>query len=159
MPAFVIAHRATIHWNSPERDFLAGTYSRAHTWRFDGGLTVPAAASPHNVPSIHTDVSAIDPEEAFVAAIASCHMLTFLYLAFRSGVNIIAYDDEAVGEIAVNAQGASWVSSVTLHPKLAFGNARSAPAADVIARLHHEAHTQCFIANSVKTHVSILPPA
>ncbi|HEX5177501.1 MAG TPA: OsmC family protein [Chthoniobacteraceae bacterium] len=155
----MIEHRATLHWNSQGADFLAGDYSRAHTWRFDGGLAICAAASPHNVAAIHTDPSAVDPEEAFIAAIASCHMLTFLYLAYRAGLHLTAYDDEAVGEMAVNAQGANWVGSVKLHPKLTFANATSAPSADVIARLHHEAHAQCFIANSVKTEVSIIPSA
>jgi len=155
----VIEHRAFIRWAAPESDFLAGSYSRAHTWQFDGGLTVRAAASPHNVPAPHTDVTAIDPEEAFVVSVASCHMLTFLFLAFRAGLAITEYSDDATGEISVNEEGASWISSVKLHPRIVLAPGTTAPAPGLIAHLHHEAHAQCFIANSIKSSVHILPAA
>jgi organic hydroperoxide reductase OsmC/OhrA len=152
----MIEHHASISWISQGADFVAGTYSRGHTWRFDGGLVVRAAASPHNVPALHTDLGAVDPEEAFVASIASCHMLTFLYLAFRAGLDIAKYDDEAVGTMSVNEHGASWISSVDLRPQLAFAKTSTPPAPELIASLHHEAHAQCFIANSIKTVVRVV---
>jgi organic hydroperoxide reductase OsmC/OhrA len=155
--SMLIEHRASIRWAAQESDFLAGSYSRAHTWQFDGGLTIRAAASPHNVPVVFTDISALDPEEAFVASVASCHMLTFLYLAFRAGLAITEYADDAAGEISVNEAGASWISSVTLRPRVVLSNRGNPPAPGLIARLHHEAHAQCFIANSIKSTVHILP--
>jgi organic hydroperoxide reductase OsmC/OhrA len=148
-------HHAFVSWTSQGSDFLSGKYSRAHVWRFDGGLSVRAAASPHNVPVALTDSGAVDPEEAFVAAVASCHMLTFLYLAFRAGIHVMRYDDEAVGTMSKDADGNAWVSSVTLRPQLGFGPGKTPDAAE-IARLHHEAHATCIIANSIKTAVQVI---
>jgi organic hydroperoxide reductase OsmC/OhrA len=147
-------HKATISWTRTGTDFLAGKYSREHTWSFDGGLTVAASPSPSVVPAPYSNPARVDPEEAFVAAISSCHMLTFLYLASREGWQVDSYRDEAVGVMTKNGKGVPWVSSVALHPRIAYsGDKRPAPADE--ERLHHLAHEQCFIANSIKTAVAV----
>ena len=147
-------HKAIIHWKRTSEEFLKGKYSREHTWTFDGGLTVPASPSPSVVPAPWSNPANIDPEEAFVAAISSCHMLTYLYLASKQGFQLDSYDDEAVGVITKNESGVPWVSSVTLHPKIVYsGEKRPTPADE--ERLHHLAHEQCFIANSVKTRITV----
>jgi len=149
-------YQATIQWQRNNADFLRGRFSRAHAWTFDGGATVPASASPHVVPPPLSNVAAVDPEEAFVASLASCHMLTFLWLASKQGFQIDSYEDAAVGVMAKNEKGIPWVSRVTLHPRNVFsGEKRPAPAD--LERLHHLAHEQCYIANSVKTEVAVQP--
>jgi organic hydroperoxide reductase OsmC/OhrA len=151
-------HKATIRWALQGDGFLKGRYSREHTWTFDGGVTVPASPSPGVIPAPWSNPAGVDPEEAFVAAIASCHMLSFLYVAMREHVVVASYEDDAVGVLAKNERGAWWVSRVTLTPRVAFGG--TAPAADAVERLHHRAHEQCFIANSVKTEIIVAgPPA
>ena len=152
------AHTATIAWNRTSPDFLKGRYSREHTWTFDGGLTVAASPSPSVVPAPYSNPAYVDPEEAFVASIASCHMLTFLHLASRQGFQLESYKDPAVGETAKNEQGVLWVSVVTLNPQIVYGGARSPTPAEE-ERLHHLAHEQCFIANSVKTEIRVARPA
>ena len=147
-------HKATISWARKEPDFLKGKYSREHTWRFDGGLTVPASASPSVVREPYSNPAHVDPEEAFVASISSCHMLTFLYLAGQQGFQIDSYEDEAIGIMTKNEGGVPWVSSVTLHPRIAYSGDKLPTPADE-ARLHHLAHQQCFIANSIKTQVTV----
>jgi organic hydroperoxide reductase OsmC/OhrA len=151
-------HSATIDWKRTSPDFLKGRYSREHTWTFDGGLTVPASPSPSVVPLPFSNPAHVDPEEAFVASIASCHMLTFLHLASRQGFQVDTYRDQAVGEMAKNEQGVPWVSVVTLKPQVAYGGDRLPTPADE-ERLHHLAHEQCFIANSVKTEIRVARPA
>jgi len=147
-------HKATIHWQRTSPDFLKGKYSREHTWTFDGGATVSASPSPSVVPAPYSNPALVDPEEAFVAAISSCHMLTFLYLASRQGFQIDRYDDTAVGLVTKNEKGVPWVSSVTLNPKIVYsGGKLPAPADEEL--LHHLAHEQCFIANSIKTEVVV----
>src|SRR5688500_785553 len=121
LPLAVPEYRALIRWSSSGSDFLSGKYSRAHAWEFDGGLVVPASASPHHVAIAQTDPGALDPEEAFVAAISSCHMLTFLYLASHEGIPLVEYRDEASGTMAINADGAKWISIVQLRPTLVYG--------------------------------------
>jgi organic hydroperoxide reductase OsmC/OhrA len=148
-------HKATISWKGGSPEFLQGKYSREHTWSFDGGLTVPASPSPSVVPAPWSNPANVDPEEAFVAAISSCHMLTFLYLASRRGFQVVSYRDEAVGVMTKNERGVPWVSRVTLRPQIAYGGDKR-PAPDDEARLHHAAHEQCFIANSVKTEVVVV---
>ena len=155
-------YKATVRWTLTGPDFLAGRYSREHTWTFDGGVTVPASPSPHNVPAPYSNSANVDPEEAFVAAVSSCHMLTFLYLAYQQGVHVERYDDEAVGTMTRNGQGFPWVSAVTLHPKIAYGAGeggagRPTPADE--RRLHHQAHEQCIIANSIRAEVTVAGPA
>jgi organic hydroperoxide reductase OsmC/OhrA len=147
-------HRVVIKWKRTGPDFLRGKYLREHTWSFDGGLTVPASPSPSVVPVPYSNPAGVDPEEAFVAAIASCHMLTYLFLAHRHGFQVDSYDDEAVGVMARNERGALWVSSVTLSPKISYSGERLPSPADE-ERLHHGAHEQCFIANSIKTEVTV----
>ncbi len=149
-------HKAVIHWQRTSPDFLKGRFSREHTWSFDGGLTVPASASPAVVPAPFSNPAGIDPEEAFVASVSSCHMLTFLYFAYREGFQVDSYDDQASGHTAKDEKGTTWISSVTLQPKISFGGAKLPAPAD-LERLHQLAHEQCFVANSIKTKVSIAP--
>src|SRR3974390_2583919 len=113
---FMSEYKATIKWRRPGPDFLKGKYSREHTWTFDGGITVQASPSPHVVPVPWSNPKCVDPEEAFVAAISSCHMLTFLWLASKQGFQIDSYEDEAVGAMAKNEKGVPWVNSVALNP-------------------------------------------
>jgi organic hydroperoxide reductase OsmC/OhrA len=147
-------HRATIRWKRTGPDFLKGQYSREHSWTFDGGLTVPASPSPSVVPAPYSNAAHLDPEEAFVASIASCHMLTYLFVAQRQGFQVDSYDDEAVGVMTKNDRGIPWVSSVTLSPKISYSGTKHPSPADE-GRLHHQAHEQCFIANSVKTEITV----
>lgn len=147
-------HKATISWKRAGEGFLQGKYSREHTWTFDGGLVVPASPSPSVVPPPYSNPAHVDPEEAFVASLSSCHMLTFLYLAGRKGFQVDSYDDEAVGVIAKNERKVPWVSTVTLHPRIVFSGAKL-PTREEEEHLHHESHEQCFIANSVKTEVIV----
>jgi organic hydroperoxide reductase OsmC/OhrA len=149
-------HRAIIDWKRDEGEFLRGKYSREHTWTFDGGVTVPASSAPASVPVPYSNPANVDPEEAFVASISSCHMLTFLHFAYRAGFVVDSYRDEAVGVMTKNEKGASWVSSVALHPQIFYGG--KAPNAEEEAHLHHQAHEQCFIANSVKTEIAVTAP-
>jgi len=148
-------HKATVRWALPAgADFVKGRYSREHTWTFDGGVTVPASPSPGVVPAPYSNPAAVDPEEAYVASISSCHMLTYLHVASRQGFLIERYEDEAVGVMRKNERGAIWVSAVTLSPRIVYGGDRR-PSAEDEARLHHLAHEQCFIANSVKTEITV----
>jgi organic hydroperoxide reductase OsmC/OhrA len=151
----VAEHRATVAWRREGADFAKGHYSRAHVWRFDGGAEVPASASPSIVPPAWCSQEAVDPEEAFVAALSACHMLTFLDLARRRGFVVDAYDDDAVGVLARNEAGRRWVSEVTLHPRIAFSG--TGPGAEELAELHRRAHDDCFVANSVLSRVVIAP--
>jgi organic hydroperoxide reductase OsmC/OhrA len=146
-------YTATIAWSRGDGEFARGRYTRAHTWRFDGGLEVPASASPQVVPKPYVDEAGVDPEEAFIASIASCHMLTFLDVARRGGFVIDTYEDAATGEMAKTAEGRYWVSKVTLHPRIVWVDRE--PTHEELAKLHHQAHDFCFIANSVKTEVTV----
>jgi len=149
-------HRAIIHWEQPAVDFFKGKYSREHTWTFDGGAVIPASPAPSVVPAPWSNAALIDPEEAFVASLSSCHMLVYLHLASRQGFHVAAYHDEATGLMAKNERGVPWVSAVTLHPAVTYtGDKR--PSTEEEARLHHVAHEQCYIANSVKTEVAVSP--
>ena len=153
MVQHVTGYTATIRWRHDGQDFTRGQYSRAHTWSFDGGVEVPASASPHVVRPPMSDPSAVDPEEAFVASIASCHMLTFLYLAGKQGYAIATYEDVAVGTLAKNEHGTSWVSKVVLSPKIVWHG--TPPTTAQLDELHEGAHRECFIANSVKTEIVV----
>ena len=146
-------HKATVRWTHTTGEFLKGRYSREHTWTFDGGLTVPASPSPASVPKPYANDANVDPEEAFVAAIASCHMLTFLYLAMKAGFEVASYEDDAVGLMTKNERGIPWVSSVVLTPRIVF--AAAPPSGMQLEQLHHQAHDQCYIANSVRTDISV----
>jgi organic hydroperoxide reductase OsmC/OhrA len=147
-------YTATIRWTrDPETDFARGQYSRAHNWSFDGGITLAASASPHIVPAPWSNKDAVDPEEAFVASLASCHMLFFVDFARRAGLVIDGYVDEAEGVLEKRDDGKMWMSSVTLRPKIDWCG--DAPDHATIADLHHKAHDACFIANSVTTKVTV----
>lgn len=148
-------HKATIRWQNTSPDFLKGKYSREHTWTFDGGFTMPASPSPSVVPVPYSNPAHVDPEEAFVASISSCHMLTFVYLAGRQGFQVESYDDAAVGVMTKNEKGVPWMSRVTLNPKIVYSGEKKPTPADE-EHLHHLAHEQCYIANSVKTEVVVI---
>jgi len=148
------SHTATIRWQRTSDDFLKGKYSREHMWIFDGGVTVPASPSPHVVPKPWSNEANVDPEEAYVASISSCHMLTFLYYAYREGFQLDSYDDEAIGVMTKNDKGVPWISSVKLQPRIVYSGAKLPTPADE-EHLHHLAHENCFIANSVKTEITI----
>lgn len=147
-------HKATITWKRTNPDFLKGKYSREHSWTFDGGLTIPASPSPSVIPMPYSNPANVDPEEAYVASISSCHMLTFLYLAAKQGFQVDSYTDETIGTMTKNEKGVPWVSLVTLHPKIIYSGEKLPTPADE-ERLHHLAHEQCFIANSVKTEITV----
>jgi organic hydroperoxide reductase OsmC/OhrA len=149
-------YKAIIQWQRTSPDFLRGKYSREHTWTFDGGFTVPASSSPHVLPPPWSNPAAVDPEEAFVAAISSCHMMTYLYVASRQGFQIDRYDDEAVGLTTKNEKGVPWVSSVALNPKIVYSGDK-VPSSAEAEQLHHLAHEQCYIAQSVKTEIVVHP--
>lgn len=149
-------HLATIRWQRGDAAFAGGKFSRVHSWSFDGGVTVEAAASPSVVPAAYNSDSAVDPEEAFVASVASCHMLTFLFYAARQGYVVDRYEDNAVGAMTKNERGVPWISTVALRPQIIFSGDKR-PTADEETALHHEAHDKCFIANSVKSKVHVEP--
>ena len=146
-------YAATIRWSRSGGDFAKGQYSRAHEWAFDGGAVVPASASPDNVPPGTADEAGVDPEEAFIAALSSCHMLFFLDFARRAGFVVDDYVDEADGVLETRADGKIAMARVTLRPRVTWGG--DAPDEAAIADLHHRAHEACFIANSVTTEVTI----
>lgn len=147
-------YTATVRWShTGNGDFTEGQYSRAHEWAFDGGAVVPASASPHFVPVPWSDPAGVDPEEAFVASLSSCHMLFFIDFARRAGLTIDNYVDEAEGVMEKRADGKMAMTRVTLHPRIAWSGV--APDAAAIADLHHRAHEVCFIANSVTMKVTV----
>ncbi|HEX6410470.1 MAG TPA: OsmC family protein [Sphingomicrobium sp.] len=147
-------YTATIRWTRKrDGDFTKGQYSRAHEWAFDGGITVPASGSPHIVPAPWSEAAAVDPEEAFVASLSSCHMLFFVDFARRAGFVVDEYVDEADGLLEKRADGKIAMARVTLRPHVTWGG--EAPDAAAIADLHHRAHEACFIANSVNTEVTV----
>ena len=149
-------YTAMIRWSrSGDGDFTKGQYSRAHEWAFDGGHVMPASASPHVVPAPWSDPAGVDPEEAFVASLSSCHMLFFLDFARRDGWVVDGYVDEAQGVLEKRGDGKMAMTRVTLRPKIAWEG--EWPSAAVIADLHHRAHEACFIANSVTTEVVVEP--
>jgi organic hydroperoxide reductase OsmC/OhrA len=149
-------YQAEVHWERGDQDFRAGRYSRAHRLRFDGGLDIAGSSSPHVVPLPWSDPAALDPEEAFVSSIASCHMLWFLAVAAKDGWSVDSYRDKADGEMRKNAKGKLFVSRVTLRPMVVFAG-EAQPDARTIRTLHHRAHEECFIANSVLTEVVCEP--
>jgi len=147
-------HTAEVRWERHASPFIDNRYSRAHEWRFDGGAVVPASSSPHVVRLPFSDPSCVDPEEAFIAALSSCHMLWFLGLAAKHGYVVDSYVDTALGAMQKNADGREAVTTVTLQPAIVFSGTKAPTAADVDA-LHHQAHDSCFLANSVKTEIAI----
>lgn len=149
-------YTAEVLWLRNEGDFAGNRYSRRHLLRFDGGLEVPGSSSPHVVPLPMSDASALDPEEAFVSSLSSCHMLWFLSIAAKHKFCVDRYFDAATGVMEKNAEGKVAMTVVTLHPDVTFSGERQ-PTREELDRLHHEAHDACFIANSVKTEVRCEP--
>ena len=147
-------HTAVVMWERKGAVFTDNRYSRAHRWRFDGGIDVPASSSPLSVPVPLSVAEAVDPEEALVAALSSCHMLWFLSIAARRGFQIERYRDQAAGVLAKDAGGRMSMTVVTLRPDATFVGERLPSRADLDA-MHHEAHDRCFIANSVRSEVRI----
>ena len=149
-------YTATIRWKRGDQPFTDNRYSRGHTWLFDGGVEVAGSSSPHTVPPPYSLVNAVDPEEAFVASLSSCHMLWFLSIAAKRGFCVDSYVDNAEGVMARNAFGKFAMTQVTLRPKVVFVG-DPLPAISDVDSMHHKAHTECFIANSVKTEVHCEP--
>ena len=148
-------HQARISWaRQAQERFVDSRYSRAHQWEFDGGVKVPASSAVSSVPLPYSKPENVDPEEALVAAISSCHMLSFLYVVAKEGFVVDRYDDLATGTLARNAEGRLAVTAVRLAPRIEFSGPRSPTQADV-DRLHHRAHEECFIANSVRTDIAV----
>jgi organic hydroperoxide reductase OsmC/OhrA len=147
-------HTASISWfNADPAAFREGHYSRAHQWRFDGGAVVPASASPDVVRAPWSDPAGVDPEEAFLASVASCHMLWFLDLAKHAGHAVTGYDDTAEAALVRRDDGKIAIEKVTLHPRITFADPQPTP--EQIAALHHSAHDKCFIANSIRAEVVV----
>ncbi|WP_163832721.1 OsmC family protein [Spartinivicinus ruber] len=145
-------YTATIRWQkADDEDYLANQYSRAHTWSFDGGLTIPASSSPHIVPLPYSEEANVDPEEAFVASLSSCHMLFFLAIAAKRKFIINEYVDNAIGTLEKDTDGRMAMTTVILHPKISFDGSK--PTRQELEEIHHLSHEKCFIANSVKTKV------
>ncbi len=145
-------HKVTVDWKRETPDFAYETYNRDHDWVFDAGLTVRASANPAYLGS----ETCVDPEEAFVASLSSCHMLTFLAIAARKRYVVDGYKDEAVGVLAKDAAGRLSMTRVTLRPDVRFSGEK-VPGEEETRQLHDQAHHACFIANSVKTEVVVEP--
>lgn len=149
-------YKTVVEWARQDAVFTDNRYSRGHRWLFDGGVEVQASASPSVVPLPLSVAAAVDPEEAFVASLSSCHMLMFLSIAARRGFVVDSYRDEAVGLLAKDSSGKLAMTQVTLRPNVTFGGEKR-PSAEELAEMHHESHEQCFIASSVKTDVRCEP--
>ncbi len=150
-----MSYNVKILWKkNPAEVFTDKKYSRAHKWIFDGGIELPASSSPHVVPLPMSDESAVDPEEAYVASISSCHMLWFLSIAAGKNFIVESYEDEAEGILAKDGNGKLAMPEIILKPKIIFSGGRI-PSQNEIDELHHLAHEKCFIANSVKTKIKV----
>jgi organic hydroperoxide reductase OsmC/OhrA len=149
-------YRVTVFWTRGDAAFVDNRYSRGHVWKFDGGIEVPASSAPSSVRLPYSVAEAVDPEEALVAAISSCHMLTFLFVAAKAGFVVDRYEDDALGIMTKNARGKLFVSKVTLRPAIAFSGEKQPSPAEMEA-LHHQAHEECYIANSVVTEIVVEP--
>ncbi|HEY5101679.1 MAG TPA: OsmC family protein [Steroidobacteraceae bacterium] len=148
-------YQAQIVWQrQSDQPFLDRRYSRAHSWKFDGGVTVPASSAVHSVPLPYSKAENVDPEEALVAAISSCHMLSFLYVAAKASLVVDAYDDVAVGTMTKDSRGRQAITTVVLAPKIIFSGVRE-PHDALVEKLHHEAHERCYIANSVRSVITV----
>lgn len=145
---------ARIAWSRAGAPFTDNRYSRGHEWSFDGGVTIPASSSPLTVPLPYSVAAAVDPEEALVAAASSCHMLWFLALAARRGFVVDGYVDEAYGVMTPNAAGKLAFERITLRPRIDFAGERQ-PTEGEVQALHHRAHAECFIANSLRCEVVV----
>lgn len=148
-------HTATVRWSRDGAPLAGHRYSRKHRWTFDGGIEVPASASPLVVREPFSDPHAVDPEEAFAASVAGCHMLFFLDHAARAGFAVETYADTAVATMATGDDGREWVATIDLRPQITWAG-EPIPSSDQIAALHERSHHDCYIANSVKTDVRVL---
>ena len=148
-------YNTVVEWKRNGAVFTDNRYSRGHRWLFDGGVEVPASSSPSVVPLPLSVPAAVDPEEAFVASLSSCHMLVFLSLAAKRGFVVDSYRDEAVGLLAKDSSGKLAMTRVTLRPQIEFSGDKRPTAAE-LAAMHHESHEQCFIASSVRTDVHVV---
>lgn len=148
-------HVATVEWARGDQPFADNRYSRAHDWTFDGGAVVRGSSAPSSVAVPMSDPAAVDPEEAFVAALSSCHMLFFLAYASRAGFVVDRYRDAAIGVLGKDDRGRTAMTVVTLRPVVDFSG--TGPDAAALAGLHHRAHEACYIANSVRTEVRVEP--
>jgi organic hydroperoxide reductase OsmC/OhrA len=149
-------YTAEVVWSRGDQKFVDNRYSRKHLLKFDGGAEVPGSSSPHVVPLPYSDATAVDPEEAFVASISSCHMLFFLSIAAARKFRVDRYRDNAIAVMEKNAEGKMVIATVTLKPEATFSGDKLPTRADIDA-MHHEAHDECFIANSVRTAVRCEP--
>ena len=146
-------YTAKISWKNDSPDtFTKNRYTRGHTWSFDGGIELPASSSPHAVRVPFSVEEAVDPEEALVAAAASCHMLSFLWVVAQRGFAVDSYEDDAVGEM-IETNGKHWISKITLDPRIVWSG--NEPNAEELAEMHHAAHEVCYIANSIKSEVIV----
>jgi organic hydroperoxide reductase OsmC/OhrA len=143
-------HKVALKWARGDAEFSYQKYPRDHTWSFDGGYTVIATAAPAYL----GNPAHVDPEEAFVASLSSCHMLTFLAIACKQKFVIDSYEDEAVGHLEKNTEGKLAITRVELHPRIKWGGDRK-PSAEELDKMHHASHENCFIANSVRTEVTV----
>jgi organic hydroperoxide reductase OsmC/OhrA len=148
-------YRADVIWTREGAVFTDNRYSRGHVWRFDGGVEVPASSSPLSVKLPLSRADAVDPEEALVAAVASCHMLFFLGFAAKAGFVVDKYEDAPVGVMTKNEQGKLFVSKITLSPAIAFSGSKR-PSAEELEALHHHSHEECYVANSVRAEVVVV---
>lgn len=148
-----MSYDATIEWTRGDQAFVDNKYSRAHVWRFDGGAVVPGSSAPASVPLPLSDASAVDPEEAMIASLSSCHMLWFLALAAKAGWVVDRYLDAASGELDRNPEGRRYLARVALRPVTTFTG--PAPAQDALDALHHAAHDHCEMAHSVRATITI----
>lgn len=149
-------HGARVIWERGDAVFTDNRYSRRHRIEFDGGAVIPGSSSPSVVRAPYSDPAAIDPEEQFIASISSCHMLWFLSIAVKHKFRVDLYEDNAEGVMEKNAEGKVAITKVTLRPRVVFSGEKT-PTADELEHLHHEAHEECFIANSVKTEIRVEP--
>ena len=146
-------YTAKVYWNRGDNEaFTDNQYSRGHHWAFDGGVVVPASSSPHVVPLPYSVEQNVDPEEAFIASLSSCHMLGFIAIAAKKKFVIDSYTDNAVGIMEANSEGAIAITKVTLRPNIVFSGEKT-PTYAQLEKMHHQSHKLCFIANSVKTEV------
>jgi len=146
-------YQASVIWNRAESEaFIDNKYSRGHTWEFDGGAVVQASSAPQIVPLPYSVEANVDPEEAFVAALSSCHMLFFLGIAGKHNFIVNSYIDNPIGIIAKDTEGKLSMTKVTLRPKVIFYSEKQ-PSFEQLQKMHHQSHQQCFIANSVKTEI------
>ena len=148
-------YTANIEWQRDAGTFTDGRYSRAHRWHFDGGATIAASSSPGIVPLPYSDPAAVDPEEALLAAAASCHMLWFLSLAARQGYSVLSYQDTPGGRLEPNERGKLAFRRIVLRPRVEFSGAAPDPAQ--LQALHHAAHEECFIAQSLRAEIVVEP--